>query len=327
MRRRDFIKITAVSAIMPLTARAQPQKAMPVVGILAAASSQNTGAQRNISGFRDTLAEAGFVEGKNVAFEYRWAETQFDRLPTLAADLVARKVDVIATEGGEGSALAAKEATSTIPIVSILSRDPVAAGFADSLQRPGRNVTGVTLHGLDVTRFEIVSELLPQAKVIGYLVNPKDPSAGDSVKSAQQAAHGKALQLQLIEAGNENDIEPAFAKATQSRVDALMVLGNVLFSGRASLLASLAAQHKLPAIFPGRVYVENGGLLAYGPDLFPAYQSNGTYAARILKGEKPADLPFQQPTKFLLAVNMKAANALGLAVPQSILARADTVIK
>jgi putative ABC transport system substrate-binding protein len=327
VRRRDFIKITALSAIMPVTARAQPQKATPVVGILAAASAQNTGAQRNVSGFRDALAEAGFVDGKNVAFEYRWAETQFDRLATLAADLVSRKIDVIATEGGEGPALAAKEATSAIPIVCILSRDPVATGFADSLQRPGRNVTGVTLHGLEVKRFDIVSELLPQAKVIAYLVNPKDPPASDLVKSAQQAAQAKGLQLHVIEASSENDIAPAFAKIQESRADALMVLGNVLFSGRRSQLASLAAQHKVPAIFPGQSFVESGGLLGYAPDLFPAYQSNGRYAARILKGENAGDLPFQQPTKFILAVNMNAANALGLAIPQSILARADAVIK
>jgi putative tryptophan/tyrosine transport system substrate-binding protein len=268
VRRRDFIKFTAASAIMPVKARAQPQKAMPVVGILAASSSQNAGGQRAIARFRDALAEGGFVEGQNVAFEYRWAETEYDRLPTLAADLVARKVDVIATEGGEGPALAAKAATSAIPIVCILNRDPVAAGFADSLQRPGRNVTGVTLQGLDVKRLEIVSELLPQAKVLAYLVNPKDPSAGDAVKSAQQAAQAKALQLQVIEAASENDIEPAFAKIQQARPDALVVLGNVVFSGRASQLAGLAAQHKVPAIFPGPFYVENGGLLGYGRTYF-----------------------------------------------------------
>jgi putative ABC transport system substrate-binding protein len=327
MRRRDFIKITTVSAVMPLAARAAPQKAMPVVGILAAASSQNAGAQRRISGLREAVAEAGFVDGKNVAFEYRWAETHFDRLPGLAAELVARKVDVIATEGGDGPALAARQATSTIPIVCILSRDPVAAGFAESLQRPGRNVTGVTLHGSGVKRFEIVSELLPEAKVIAYLVNPKDPSASDSVRSAQQAAQAKVVQLQVVEAGSENDIEPAFANARQSHADALLVQENVLFSGRASQLASSAAQHKLPTIFAGRPFVESGGLLGYSPDFFPAYQSNGRYVARILKGEKAGDLPLQQPTKFILAVNMNAANALGLAVPQSILARADIVIK
>jgi putative ABC transport system substrate-binding protein len=320
MKRRDFITLSAAAAIVPIPATAQQTKPMPVVGILAVASSQNAGAQRALAGFREALAETGFVDGKNVAFEYRWAETQFDRLPALAAELVERKVDVIACEGGEGSALAAKQATSTIPILCILNRDPVPAGLVASLQRPGGNVTGVTLHGLDAKRFEVVTELLPTAKAVAVLVNPKDPSASEAVTETQRAAQAKGVQLQVVEASKEVDIEPAFAKVKQNRGEAILLFGNSLFSGRATKIASLAEQNRMPVIYPGRFYVDNGGLFAYGPDVPAAYRMNGTYVGRILKGEKPADLPIQQPTKLVLSINMKAAKALGLEVPQSLLA-------
>jgi putative ABC transport system substrate-binding protein len=319
VRRRDFVKISAAAAILPLAAHAQQQKATPVVGILAAASAENAGAQRNVGIFRQGLAEAGFIDGQNVRFEYRWAETRFERLPALAAELVNRKVDVIATEGGDGPVLAAKQATSTIPIVGIINTASTA--------RPGGNVTGVSLYGLAPGRIGIVSELNPGTKQVAFLANPNDPVAADNIREMQQAAGAKDMQLHVVEAGQDTQIEPAFATIAQMRPDAVMLLGNVLFSGRVAQVGGLAARLPVPTIAPGRIYVENGFLLGYGPDLAPLYQLNGNTVGKILKGANPADLPMQPPTKFLLAVNLKTAKAHGLTVPQSILARADRVIE
>jgi ABC-type uncharacterized transport system substrate-binding protein len=326
MKRRDFLALSAGATIVPVAAMGQ-EKRIPVVGILAAASSQNAGAQRALAGLREALAEAGFVDGKTVTFEYRWAETQFDRLPALAAELVERKVDVIACEGGDGPALAAKQATSTIPILAILIRDPVAAGLAASLQHPGGNLTGVTLLGLDAKRLEVVTALLPKAKAVAVLANPKDVSTSDAVKDTHQAAQARGIQLQVVEASKEGEIEPTFDKIKQNRAEAILVMPNSLFSGQAKKIINLAEQNKIPVIYPGPFYVTSGGLLGYGFDGPTTYRMNGIYVGRILKGEKAADLPIQQPTKFVMSVNMKAAKALGLEVPQSLLARADSVVE
>ncbi len=326
MRRRDFMTILAGAAAYPLLAGAQ-QKAMPVIGILAAASPDNAGAQRMLAAFREGLGEAGYVEGRNIAIEYRWAEAQFDRLPALAADLVGRKVDVVVTEGGDPSVFAAKQATSTIPVVFHTRRDPVASGLVASLARPGGNLTGFSLHGLGAKRIELISELVPQAKVFAILVNPNDPSADEDIRDAGEAARAKGVQLHVVKASSDSEIDPAFATLSQLRAGALVVVGSPLFSGRRVQLMALVSRHAIPAIYEGRAYVDAGGLLSYGSDLAAVYRLKGIYTGRILKGAKPADLPVEQPSKFELVINLKTAKALGLTVPQSLFARADEVIE
>ena len=326
MRRHDFMTILAGAAAYPLLAGAQ-QKAMPVIGILAAASPDNAGAQRMLAAFREGLGEAGYVEGRNIAIEYRWAEAQFDRLPALAADLVGRKVDVVVTEGGDPSVFAAKQATSTIPVVFHTRRDPVASGLVASLARPGGNLTGFSLHGLGAKRIELISELVPQAKVFAILVNPNDPSADEDIRDAGEAARAKGVQLHVVKASSDSEIEPAFATLSQLRAGALVVVGSPLFSGRRVQLMALVSRHAIPAIYEGRAYVDAGGLLSYGSDLAAVYRLKGIYTGRILKGAKPADLPVEQPSKFELVINLKTAKALGLTVPQSLFARADEVIE
>ncbi|HEV8680313.1 MAG TPA: ABC transporter substrate-binding protein [Stellaceae bacterium] len=321
-----IILLGGASIASPLAARAQ-QRAVPVIGILAAASVQNAGAQRMVAAFREGLAEAGFVEGQNVAIEYRWAEAHFDRLPALASDLVGRKVDVIVTEGGDTSVHAAKQATSTIPVVFHTGRDPVASGLVASLARPGGNLTGFSLHGLAAKRVELASELVPQAKAIGFLVNPNASNADDDIRDAQDAARAKGVQLHVVKASSDSEIEPAFATLSRLQAGALVVVGDPVFSRRMVELIGLASRHAIPAIYQGRPYIETGGLLSYGSDLAAVYRLKGTYAARILKGAKPADLPVQQPTKIELVINLKTAKALDLSVPQSLLARADEVIE
>jgi putative ABC transport system substrate-binding protein len=327
MRRRELVFLLGGGAIMwPMAARAQ-QKAMPVIGILAAASPDNAGAQRMLSAFREGLGEAGYVEGRNVAIEYRWAEAHFDRLPALAADLVARKVDLIVTEGGDPSVIAAKQATSTIPVVFHTNRDPVASGLVASLARPGGNLTGVNVHQLAAKRVELLSELVPQARAIAILVNPDDPSTNDDIRDAQEAARVKGVQLHIVKASSDGEIEPAFATLSQLRADALVVVGNPLFSRRMVQLAALASTHAIPAVYGGGAYVATGGLISYGSDLAAVYRLKGIYTAKILKGARPADLPVEQPSKFELVINLKTAKALGLTVPQSLFARADEVIE
>jgi putative ABC transport system substrate-binding protein len=310
----------------PFLAGAQ-QKAMPVIGILAAASVDNAGAQRMLAAFRKGLGEAGYVEGQNIAIEYRWAEAHFDRLPGLAADFVARKVDVIVSEGGNVSVLAAKRATSTIPVVFHTNSDPVASGLVASLARPGGNLTGFSLHGLAAKRIELISELVPQAKAIAILVNPEDPETNNDITDAQQAARAKGVQLHVEKASSDSEIEPTFAILSQLQVGALVVVSSPLFSRRMVQLAALASSHAIPAIYGGAAYVKAGGLLSYGSDLAAVYRLKGIYTGRILKGANPADLPVQQPTTFELVINLKTAKALGLTVPQSLFARADEVIE
>jgi len=326
MRRRDFMTVLAGAAAYPTLAGAQ-QKAMPVIGILAFASPENAGAQRMLAAFREGLGEAGYVEGRNIAIEYRWAETHFDRLPALAADLVNRNVDLIVTEGGDVSVHAAKQATSTIPVVFHTNSDPVASGLVASLARPGGNLTGFSMHGLAAKRVELISELVPQAKAIAILVNPDDPSANEDIRDAQDAARVKGVQLHVVKASSDGEIEPAFATLGQLRADALVIVASPVFSRRMVQIAALASRHAIPAVYGGRLYVESGGLLYYGSDLAAVYRLKGIYTGRILKGEKPADLPVQQPTKVELVINLKTAKALGLTVPLPLLARADEVIE
>ena len=318
--------LAAAAATRPLAVRAQ-QKPMPVIGVLAVASVENAGAQLMLTAFREGLGEAGYFEGRNIAIEYRWAEDHVDQLPALAADLVNRRVDVIMAEGGYPSAIAAKQATSRIPVVFHTSNNPVASGLVASLARPGGNLTGFSLHSLVGKRVELLSELVPQAKAIAILVNPDDPSANDDITEAQEAARAKGGQLHVVKASNDGEIGPAFATLDQLRANALVVTGNPLFSRRRSEIVALASGHAIPAIYVGPLWVRAGGLLSYATDLASVYRLKGIYTGRILRGEKPADLPVQQPTKIELVINLKTAKALGLTVPQSLLARADEVIE
>ena len=314
------------AAAYPLLAGAQ-QKPMPVIGILAAAAPDNTYAQRNIIAFREALAVAGYVEGRNVAIEYRWASADFDRLPGLAAELVARKVDLIVTEGGDDPVRAAKQATAEIPVVFHTDADPVKSGFVASLGRPGGNLTGVSLHRLSAKRVELLCELVPSAKTIVIIVNPKASTAEDEVRDARAAAREKGVQLHVLPVSDENEIEPAFARLRELRADALVAGRSVVLSRRAQEVVALSARYAVPTIYPGRGFVDAGGLINYGENFPALYRLKGVYAAKILNGAKPAELPVEQPTKVDLVINLRTAKALGLTVPQSLLVRADEVIE
>jgi putative ABC transport system substrate-binding protein len=327
MRRRDVLSLATGVAAYPLLAAHAQQPRLPVVGILAAASPENMGAQRNLAALRAGLAEAGFVEGQTVAFEYRWANTEYARLPELAAELVNRKVDVIVTEGGDPSTWAAKRATTTIPIVFHVDHDPVAAGLVASFARPGGNLTGISLHDLDGKRIELIMELLPHVKTIAFLVNPKSTGAEGAMGSTRQAAHAKGLLLHVVTAADKAGLDAAFATLAQLHPDALAVMGDTLFSGHVDELTTQVARLHMPAIYPGQFFVEHGGLLSYGSYFVPMYRRKGIIAAKILKGANPAELPIERPDKFQLFINLKTANALGLTVPPALLARADEVIE
>jgi ABC-type uncharacterized transport system substrate-binding protein len=325
MRRRDFIILLAGAMDgWPSALRAQ-QKAMPVIGHL---SSESPGPDAPyVAAFHQGLSETGYVEGQNVAIEYRWAEGSYDRLPGLAADLVGRKVDVI-QPGGTPSALAAKSATSTIPVVFIVG-DAVAAGLVPSLARPGGNLTGVSLLTFELMakRLELLSELVPQASVIALLVNANSAMAERIMRDVQEAARAKGVQLHILKAGTEDEIDAAFATLVQLHAGALLVGTDPFFNSRREQLAALASRHAVPAIYEWREFAEAGGLISYGPSLTAANRQVGIYVGKILKGAKPADLPVQQPITFELVVNLNTAKALGLTVPPSILARADEVIE
>jgi putative ABC transport system substrate-binding protein len=325
MRRRDFMTVLAAAAARPHLARAQ-QKPMPVIGILGGFNpSSKAQIELELAAFRQGLSETGYVDGQNVAIEYRRAEGHIDRLPALAAELVGRKVDVIVTQGGDSSSLAAKNATSTIPNIFHTFTDPVAIGLVASLARPGGNLTGVSLMYAELMPklLELLLELVPQARVIALLVNPDDPHTERIIGHVQETARVKRVDLRILKARTENEIDGAFATLVELQADGL-VLGPIGFRPQ---IAALASPHAVPAIALPRDFSIAGGLLSYGPSLTDAYHLKGIYAGKILNGAKPADLPVQQPTTFELVINLKTAEALGLTVPPSILARADEVIE
>jgi putative ABC transport system substrate-binding protein len=324
MKRREIITLLCGAAMWPLAARAQ-RKAMPLIGYLGAGSPGPSAPF--VAAFQKGLGESGYVEGGNVAIEYRFAEGRDDQLPVLAADLIGRKVDVIVTFGG-GAPRAAKAASQTIPIVFAIGGDPVAIGLVASLARPGGNVTGVSWLGGELTskRLELVSELVPHARAIALLVNPNNPQ-GRLVQEMQEAARAKGVQLTILYASSESEIEVAFASLAQGTADALVVTAEPFINSRREQIVALAARHAVPAIYGIREYAAAGGLISYGASLSAAYRQVGIYAGTILKGAKPADLPVQQSAIFELVVNLNTAKALGLTVPPSILGRADEVIE
>ena len=280
-----------------------------------------------MAAFRQGLGDSGYVEGHNVAMEYRWAEGHYDRLPALAADLVGRKVDLIVT-GGPPATLAAKGASSAIPIV-LTGGDPVGEGLVASLARPGGNLTGVTFMVTELMpkRFELLSELVPQARVIALLVNPNSSYAERMIRDVQQAALAKGVQLPVLKAATDSEVDAAFTSLVQLHAGALVIGNDPFFDSRSEQIVALASRHAVPAIYGWRDFPVSGGLISYGPSLAVAYRQVGIYAGKILKGAKPADLPVEQPTKFDLVINLKTAKGLGLTVPQSFLARADEVIE
>jgi putative ABC transport system substrate-binding protein len=313
-------------AAWPLAARAQ-QPAMPVIGYLGAQSADDEYKNFTVP-FLQGLKETGFVEGQNVAVEYRWAENQFDRLPVLAADLVRRRVAVIVA-AGTPPALAAKAATTTIPIVFNTGADPVALGLVASLNRPGANLTGSTVLASELApkRLQLLRELIPSAAAFGVLADPAFPDTQSQITDLQDAARTLGRQLVIMNARTDSDLEPAFATFSQHRVGAILVSDSNFYARRTEQLASLAARHALPAIFPLREFALAGGLMSYGTSLGYAYRQVGIYTGRILKGEKPADLPVQRATKLELVINLKTAKALGLTIPETLLATADEVIQ
>jgi ABC-type uncharacterized transport system substrate-binding protein len=326
MDRRAFLgTLTGGLLAAPLTARAQ-QKAMPVIGVLSTGSPGPSSALFR-GAFLQGLSEAGYVEGQNVAIEYRWAEGNYDRLPALAADLVGRKVDLIVAQSPP-SALAAKNATSMIPIVFRSGADPVADGLVASLARPGGNVTGVSFGGGDLTakRLELLSELVPRARVIALLMNPNS-TPERVIRDVQEAARTKGLQLHVLKARSESEIDTAFLSLVQLHAGALVVAADPFLSGQREQLVALASRHAVPSIYAWREFAASGGLISYGPNITSAFRLVGAYAGKVLKGAKPADLPVLRPTTFELVINFKTAKALGLTIPPSLLQRADQVIE
>jgi putative tryptophan/tyrosine transport system substrate-binding protein len=327
VKRREFITlIGSAAAAWPLAAGAQ-QHTLPVIGYLSGGASGPFAAF--LAAFRKGLGEIGYVEGQNVAFEYRWAEGHYDRLPALAAELVERKVDLIAASGGDFAARAAKAATSTIPIVFTSGDDPAETGLVASLARPGGNLTGFSLLVVELhaKRLELISEVIPSAKVIALLVNPDSPQTERVVRAMQEAAGVKGVKLEVLKAATESAIDTAFASLARVQAGALVQGADPFFLSRRDQLALLAARHAIPAIYESRPFVEAGGLMSYGANFPDMYRQIGAYAGRILKGEKPADLPVMRPTKLDLAINLTAARAIGLTIPESFLLRADQVIE
>ena len=326
MRRREFIAFLGGAAAWPLAARAQ-QPAMPVIGYVSVRSADSDVLM--VAAFRRGLNEAGYFEGKNVAIEFRWGGGQYDRLPVLMEDLVRRSAAIIVTSGGEPAAVAAKAATTKIPIVFNVGEDPVRYGLVDSISRPGGNATGVTslLPLLGAKQLGLLRELVPKAVTIGMLVNPDDPWAELQIASTQAAAHEIGQELVVRRASTEEDLDAAFAAFVQRQVAALLVVNSPFFVTRGNYLISLAARHALPTLYFRRELAVAGGLISYGSSTAELYGQMGIYTGRILKGEKPADLPVLQPTKFELVINLKTTKALGLTIPPDVLSIADEVIE
>ena len=328
MRRREFIKVIAGSAAAwPLAAPAQ-QPAIPVVGYLGSETPEKFGIR--LSAFQQGLSAMGFDDGRNVKIEYRWADGQIDRFPTLAADLVRQKVSVIATPGSGVAALAAKAATTTIPVVFETGLDPIAAGLVKSLSRPEGNITGITSLNVAVAPkgLELLHELIPQANSLAVLVNPANPVNTDTnLKNLEAPARARGLQLHVLNASTERDFDAAFARLVQLHAGGLIVAPDIIFNSRAQQLAVLTLKHAVPAVHTVREFAVAGGLVSYGGDIKETHRQAGIYTGRILKGEKPADLPVQQVTKVELVINLKTAKALGLNVPNTLIGRADEVIE
>jgi putative tryptophan/tyrosine transport system substrate-binding protein len=327
MRRRELLQLVGGAATWPLQARAQ-QRAVPVIGFLNPQSPD--GYSERLRGFRQGLKEAGFVEGENVAIEYRWADGRFDRLPALVAELVRRQVSVIAATGSMSSAVAAKAATTTTPIVFLTAEDPVRAGVVASLARPGGNLTGINFlnNELAAKRLEFLRELVPGVARVAVLVNPSNSATAETtVTEAQAAAHAMGLQVQVLNATTSGDINSAFAIVARERPDALFVGGDGFFNARRVQLANLAAFNRLPATYADRLLAEAGGLMSYGSNIMDAYRQVGVYVGRILMGTIPSELPVVQASKFELVINAQTARMLGLIVPDKLLAAADEVIE
>ena len=327
MRRREFITLVGgAAASWPLAARAQ-QPAMPVIGLIDSDAPETH--TNPLRAFRQGLKDTGYVEGRDVGIEYRWSGGQYDRLPQLAADLVSRQVTVITTIDGSSSALAAKAATSTIPVVFRIGADPVALGLVASMNRPGDNVTGVTSLTVELgpKRLEALHELVPAAGVLAFLVNPSSPFAETMSKDLLASAKILGLRIHILHAGTESDLNPAFETALQLSVGGLVIGSDVFFNSRSAELAALTIRHGLPAAYQYREFVAAGGLMSYGGSIEDSYRLAGAYTGRVLKGEKPADLPVQQSTKIELFINLRTARALGISVPLSLLGRADEVIE
>jgi putative tryptophan/tyrosine transport system substrate-binding protein len=325
--RREFFGVFAGSVVVwPLVVRAQ-QQAMRVVGFLHDGTPE--GRAHFAAAFREGLSEVGFVDGRNVVIEYHWAQDQFDRVPALVAELVQRRVAVIATPGSATAALAAKAATSTIPIVFSVGSDPIKLGLVDSLNRPGGNVTGVNYYSQDLgpKRLGLLRELMPAGADVVVLVNPMSPITDPALKDLQAAASTVGQQLSMLHASNNQEIYAAFPVMAQRRNSALMIITDPLFTSRRVQLVTLATRYAIPAIYTSREFTEVGGLMSYGTDLPSMYRQVGNYAGRILNGAKPSDLPVMQPIKFEFVINLATAKALGIDVPATLLARADEVIE